>query len=184
MLRPPASRQTSTRLKRLAKKIHAQVPELATISCEFGRLGLQEFGKPRRIVWISPGGVVDPAKRTNGTVTDETGKTERISVVAYRTEDVEAHIFAEDDEAGEAIFDALLAAVHLELGPNAPFPWKYGWAGDSHDAGAVNKMPKILLMFTARMPVSEQALGLRKIAHFQHGHSELTDKPHTDPHGP
>jgi hypothetical protein len=178
-------RETSTRLKRTAKRIHAAVPELANVTCLFGMLALKEFKGKRCIVWNSPGGVVDPAKRTNGTIATEAGKTERISIVSNRVEDVEAYVFAENDEIAEAVFDALLAAVHLELGPNAPYPWKYGWAGDSQDANSLNKSPMCVLRFTALMPVSEQALGLRTIEHIYHGHADkAADPPHTDPHGP
>ncbi len=176
----------STRLERIAAKIHTALPPGANIVPKFGKRALKNFDKPRRIVWISPGGDINPAKRTNGTLTNEAGKPERISIIADRYESIEAHLFAEDAERLEVLLDAVVAAIHNQLGPSAPFPWKYGWGEESQDGGQqANIRPKIVLSFQAQMPVSEQALGLRTIEHFRHGHAaEATDPPHTEPHGP
>lgn len=176
----------STRLERIAKKIHAALPVGANVVPVFGVKGLSKHDKPRRIVWVSPGGDVNPAKRTNGTLTDEAGKTERISIIADRFEQVSAHIFAEDPERCEALLDGVIAAIHQEYAANAPYPWRYDWFGESQDAGPQpNFRPKIVLTFKVQMPVSEKAMGLRTIEHFQHGHADkATDPPHTEPHGP
>lgn len=180
-------RETSTRLKRTAREIHAALPELTTIECGFGVAALSEFRGKRGVVWISPGGGVEPSSRTNGTITDKAGKVERISIFANRIEDVEAHIYGETEEAVEALLDGVCAGIQQAVGVNnAPLPWKYGWAGDSQDAGGkLNHFPKVVLMFKLKLPVSEQALGLRSIEHIYHGHADkASDLPHTDPHGP
>lgn len=176
----------STRLERIAKKIHEALPPGANVVAKFGKRALKTHDKPRRIVWISPGGDINPAKRTNGTLTNEAGKPERISIIADRYELIEAHLFAEDADRLEALLDGVIAAIHNTLGPVAPYPWKYGWSEESQDGGQqANVRPKIVLFFTAQMPVSEQALGLRTIVSIQHGHADkAVDPPHTEPHGP
>lgn len=173
----------STRLERLAARVHAAfAADLAGTPAKFGLRETQKHQEKRCVVWVSPGGDVNPAQRTNGTITTETGKPERISIVADRLEQIEAHIYAVDAERVELLLDAVIAALHQEFGPNAPYPWKYEWFGGSQDAGVANTRPKVILKFAAKMPVSERALGLRTVVGFQHGHAAAPDKPHTDPH--
>jgi hypothetical protein len=178
----PPPNETSERIKRIAARIHEAAPELQRIDPEFGMKALQSHGAKKRVVWVTPGGSIGPASRTNGTVTDENGTQQRVSIFAYRVEDVVVHIFAENGEDAEAILDTLAAAIQNVVGVNnAPFPWNYNWAGDASD-GTIARMPKVALSLTMKLPLSNQSLGLRRVAGFKHGHSEEPDKPHTDPH--
>jgi len=173
----------STRLERIAKTVHQALPaELSGTPAKFGEREARKHQEKTCIVWNTPGGIVQPAKKTAGQITNEAGKAERINIVGDRFEQVEAHIYAIDAERCERLLDGVIAALREEVGPNAPYPWTYEWFGGSQDTGVANVRPKILLKFSMTLPVADAALGLRTVDAFRHGHATAPDKPHADPH--
>lgn len=173
----------STRLERIAKRVHDALPVgLKETPAKFGKREIDKHQGKTCLIWVSPGGIVQPAKRTSGKITDEAGKPERINIVGDRFEQVELHVNAPDADRVEELLDGVIAALRDTVGADAPYPWTYEWFGGSQDTGVANMRPKVLLKFSMTLPVASAALGLRTVMGFQHGHAAAPDKPHTDPH--
>jgi hypothetical protein len=109
-----------------------------------GKLALAEHEQQRRIVFVRPGGTVQPSTRAGSTVmVDGT----RARMIKRRAERVVAHLFAESEEAAEAMLDNLIAASELTLGTGFQ-PTQYEWITED-DASAHLKYAEVIQLTAA-----------------------------------
>jgi len=160
-----------TRLDRISEAVHDKLADASVLRL-LGRPAIAEHEQSRRVVWVNEPSRVEPAKATGGTrVASASGVgDDRIRKVYTRQQVLSLHIYAEDAEQTEILFDGMLAAMHLAYGAGI-IPGSYEWESERADiAGNALRQPKIRLEIVVMMPVSDEAKGLRTIDQFIHGH--------------
>ncbi|MBA2724282.1 MAG: hypothetical protein H0U56_15620 [Methylibium sp.] len=120
-----------------------------------GRVALAEETQLRRIVWVRAPSRIEATTRAGGTLQGTT-EQDRIKYAYVRVEHVEAHLYAETEDAAELLLDQVLGVLADLLGPSV-VPTGYTWVTETEEgAGIAVRQPKIRLDVTVRMPASKE----------------------------
>lgn len=130
-----------------------------TVLFQRGKLKLAEHQDKRRIVFVRPGGTVQPSTRA-GSV--DLGDGRRVRMVKRRAERVVAHLFAEDETAGEVMLDNLIAACEARLG-TAFQPGDYDWITEGEKAAHTKYTEVIRLTSAWHKPVLDRPEPLTQV---------------------
>lgn len=108
----------------------------ASVKALLGRKALTKHEQTRRVVWIRGTGsrVSRPVDVGGKLVTNNDATQDRHAPIYTMQESVEAHIYAEDEDACEQLFSNLLAAMKTALG-SAWEPGRYEWQTETGSDG-------------------------------------------------
>ena len=130
-----------------------------TVLFQRGKKKLAEHQQKRRIVFVRPGGEVQDSTRA-GSV--DIGDGRRARMIKRRAERVQVSIFAEDEDIGEAMLDAVIASCELALGSGFQ-PGEYLWLTEDEQAAYLNYTEVIRLTAAWHKPVTDLYEGLTQI---------------------
>ena len=168
-----------TRLETLAILIHEQLAD-PTVKRLMGRKNLTVGEQPRRIVWIHSPSTVDLPDQAGGELLGENANGERHRFVWLRLENVEIHVFAENEETVEQLFDKLLGAIAVKV-PRVRMDG-YTWTNDEEgQAGFNERQAKIVLRCAFRLKVSDEQKPLAPVTGTEHNCQLITEETPFDP---
>lgn len=173
-----------TQLWFAARAIHEELKD-PTVLLEFGRDALNSNKQRRRIVWVRPGGVVNPPQQGGGLYRSPEQVAAEAAMVptgqpvaapsgtrmqfCYEPIDaVVANLYAEDDLQLERLFYQLLAAIKLTCGHLAT-PGRYTWPNEL-EGGLAKRQPKIELQVQFSFAAPEEISALTIITSTVHTH--------------
>lgn len=142
-------------LDNLVADVAARVGD-GTVAFEAGKLRINEHSQRRKAIFVREAGVLKfstaPARQIYSTPFANAGTTEFVHFT--RSELVSVTLRAEDEDALDALFDAVVNAIFDVGGPNVfENENAYDWAGkDSQAAGQrIARNPEITFMFRMRL---------------------------------
>lgn len=148
-----------------------------TLPVLFGRTHLGEHQAARRIVFVTPGGIISPIAAAGGRMADDNGS--RAVTCRLREERVNAHIYGAHLADAEALMDALIGALCSELDTDVRFgPYRYVTEEEGNNGRAL-RCHKVEFAMFLRLRVNEEVQPLKAPT----GHSETTELsgPDEDP---
>lgn len=140
-----------------------------SVKFQYGRDELAKHEQKRRIVWVRKLGVFEAPKNQGGkSVNGSGGVEQRIRIAFMKVEEVEAHIYAENEDSCEVLFDAVLAAIK-RVGVWILQPVRYEWQTELDGISASRqRQPKIMLVLQSRILVADEESTLVVITDIQH----------------
>lgn len=147
-----------SRGERIIDQVHTELDDDSVVHY-VGRRFLAAHKQQRAVVWVPVSSPIEPATRAGGRTIDG----QRRSDVFTRIESFEAHIYAENNETVDLLFDALLGAckrtVHTSMNVG-----RYSWASEEQDGtNWTLRQPKIVCQIAFQMPVAREQLKLHEI---------------------
>ena len=150
----------TTRLEAFGAEVEAELND-PTVKFVYALINEGKHGQRRRIHWYREGGQIVAPDMFGGRI-EQPGNTAtgiRSPALWMRLETVRCDIFAEDDETVETLFDLLIVAINNAVGEGS-IDWQgYEWRENE----IAQRIPMIILRFTAAMPVREEQKQLREI---------------------
>jgi len=144
-----------SQLDELVTAVAARVDD-STVAFEAGKLRINEHAQRRKAIFVRDSGTLKfssaPGRQNFGIPVSGAGTTELQRFT--RSENVMLVLRAEDEDALDALFDAVVNAIFDIGGPNVfENENQYEWAGkDSQSAGArIARNPEIVFMFRMRL---------------------------------
>ncbi len=162
----------ATRLATFATAVHARLASAGvTIPQQNDVISLQKHAERLRIVWLTPGGTIEPPRQAGGRI-GPNDPANRVRLCKLRVEECQAWIFGETREAAEDLLDAVIAAIYAEA-QHIEMP-RYRWPNELRDeAGNVLRAQVCVLTFFLRLPVADEIAPLVTITGVDH-ECELT----------
>jgi len=145
-----------SRLRRIVEGgVYPALDDL-TVKFLIGRKYLAAQEQLRRVIWVPVESTIDKPEKMGGFRTTEAAEADvKVSSSAMiREENVEIYIFGEDEDKTEALFDAMLSAIHRTVGGNSTRPTTYRWVDEDEGVfGFQLRQPCIVVRIGIRMPV-------------------------------
>jgi hypothetical protein len=154
--------------REIVTAIHEKLDD-SSVHMLIGRKHLKESNPQRRVVWARrPSQVVTPSTAGGKLVKGATTATDaRVSQIYTLEQACEAHIYAEDEDAVEALFSNLLIAQYAVLNTGAQ-RMLADWETDTQPTGVIVRGEKIRLDVTWLIPLTNEPAKLTPIENQTH----------------